>query len=89
MTEINKYSKEYIESLKIEGFEEITIPAITYKSYRKCKFYEHNMIKSGWNPIYSHNCTHSNIKNIKHPNIIFGEGNLENDKTPEWCPYIK
>lgn len=66
-----------------EGPELVTIPATTFYSCSGCKFYEYGMIKSGMHPIYRHNCNHS-----KGPAGVFDPGNLFNDHTPPWCPFL-
>lgn len=70
-----------------EGPQEVTIPASTYNSCRGCKFYDYGMIKSGMHPLYRSVCTHTQAPPCS--GIMFGIGNLFDDNTPEWCPYLK
>lgn len=55
-----------------------------------CKYYSHQMVQSGMNPIYVDNCNHPDILNTSehrsgpfHGNLGFGS------RTPDWCPYLK
>lgn len=73
---------------KIEGSKIITIPAREYKSCSSCIHYEYTMVRSGFNPIYAHNCIHPIIKkDINYYNPYYG--NLQDDITPVWCPIEK
>lgn len=68
-----------------EGSELVTVPAYTYRSCSRCKHYDYHMVRSGQQPLYASNCNHPDV---------FGEhysskGNLNKDRTPEWCPYLK
>jgi hypothetical protein len=60
------------------------IPARKYRSCSSCSFYSNRMVKSGTNPEYRHDCTHTNIEQI----ALSFEGNLGSDATPDWCPLL-
>lgn len=63
-----------------EGPSVKNIPSRSYSSCYGCKFYSHRMWRSGKNPKYRHNCNH---EESRQSGIL---GNLQDDKTPDWCP---
>lgn len=66
----------------------IKIPEINYKSCRECQYYKTQLVKSGREPEYNHNCEFPNLPNsIIHYLNSWG-GNLFSNKTPTWCPYL-
>lgn len=79
-----------------EGPELIKIPPQPAREYYKCqgcKYYKHQLVRSGNNPIYSNNCVNPNIpeehKTDKY-SVLSGSGNLgKATETPEWCPFLK
>jgi hypothetical protein len=79
-----------------EGPTLIEVPAqaaYNYKSCMGCKYKNHQLVRSGFNPIYKNNCEHPDLpENIKSKSYNYYDGNLDNillnGKTPDWCPYI-
>jgi hypothetical protein len=69
------------------GPKDVVIPEIRYLSCHGCKFHEHKMVKSGFNPIYAHFCNNPHISDENKFGFL-SRGNLPSeDKTPDWCPY--
>ena len=79
-----------------EGPTIIEVPAqaaYSYKSCMGCKYKNHQLVRSGFDPIYRNDCEHPNLsKDNKIYNLFSYSGNLDdillNGKTPEWCPFI-
>jgi hypothetical protein len=71
-----------------EGYTIYVIPEQRIKSCSGCKYYEHQLVVSGRNPIYSNNCRHP--ERLNKPEFVrsggFPAGNLDSDNTPSWCP---
>jgi hypothetical protein len=63
-----------------------TIPEQKYLSCSYCTHYSHQMMKSGFNPIFAHICNHPDLDAI-HRFTGF-RGNLNEDRTPDWCPFL-
>jgi len=63
---------------------ERTIPEHVYYSCLMCKFYKHQMVQSGEDPIYMRHCTHAEA-----PKMDSWKGNLHSTETPSWCPFLK
>lgn len=59
------------------------IPEHVQYSCISCKFYKHQMVQSGRDPIYSRNCNNS-----KAPYSDSRTGNLSELTTPSWCPFL-
>lgn len=70
---------------KKECYTIVIIPEQKYKSCYGCKYYENRMLKSGLDPLYMDNCTHSNspMNYNMRGNLVNMFGRVE---TPEWCP---
>lgn len=84
----NDYDWENLNSFKKEGPSKITIPAVTYNSCKMCRYYSYRMARSGLHPIYAGNCEHPTIKNnLSYYNPTYG--NIEEGKTPNWCPFLE
>jgi hypothetical protein len=64
-----------------------TIPEQNYLSCSYCDHYHFKMMKSGFIPIYAHTCEHPELE-FTHKFLGF-RGNLNDDKTPDWCPFLK
>lgn len=74
----------------MEGPQEIIIPEQRYVTCGRCKHYDHSMIQSGNNPVYSHSCKHPEISSVF--KLLVFSGNLHPNmsgivETPDWCPY--
>lgn len=68
-----------------EGPHIENIPARSYQSCYRCKFYDYHLVVSGRNPKYKYMCTHNEAPN--YGGVM--SGNLPNkDKTPDWCPFL-
>lgn len=73
----------------MEGPRQVIIPEQRFLSCRECNFYNHTMLKSGFNPVYGHFCSNQNIpEEHKRLSMLNWYGNLMDDKTPEWCPFL-
>lgn len=76
-----------------EGPEHVPEQKVTIKAYTTCfgcKYYDHQMVKSGMHPIYSHICSHPEAEYKGGPFT----GNLQESydhivHTPDWCPFLK
>ena len=82
-------------SMKQEGPKEIVIPEQRFLSCYGCDFHKSQLVRSGRDPEYAHNCTHPEFKGVKPSfNRVFS-GNLSKDidghiKTPVgYCPFLK
>lgn len=76
-----------------EGPQKITIPQQGFTTCSGCKFYDKQMVRSGRDPAYRHNCTHPENGQDKKFKLSF-TGNLEENnlgivETPNWCPFLK
>lgn len=73
----------------MKGPTQIVIPEQKYLSCQGCEFFSYMMLKSGFNPIYAHFCENPDIpKPIIRMSPLPKTGNLVDDKTPEWCPFL-
>ncbi|MBC7088697.1 MAG: hypothetical protein H5T96_09585 [Tissierellales bacterium] len=70
-----------------EGPTEVVIPEQRYNSCRECRWYDYMMVKSGFHPEYRHNCNYPNINKLINYGGFYG-GNLQDNKTPDWCPIL-
>jgi hypothetical protein len=78
--------------MKQEGPKEIVIPEQKFLSCYGCDFHKSQLVKSGRDPEYSHNCTHPKFPTPPSHNRIFS-GNLKQNEdghivTPRDCPFI-
>jgi hypothetical protein len=76
-----------------EVIPEHVVPEKTTFYCYGCDFYDHNLVKSGPNPVYTNSCTHPEIQQT---NFFLMRGNLDDNRnerhrieTPEWCPFLK
>ena len=75
------------------GPRKIKIPSQKYTSCSGCKFHDQQLVRSGRDPIYKHDCTHPDSGHKKGFKLSF-IGNLEENEvgivvTPDWCPILK
>lgn len=71
------------------GPQPVTVPEQKYNSCWGCMFFDHHMVKSGMDPIYSNTCTHADVPKEHKLSGSFFRGNLgEGKQTPEWCPVL-
>jgi len=73
------------------GPKTITIPARSISTCIGCTYYERELIRSGSDPLYAHNCLHPGLDSGHNFRGRF-QGNLGDPessghiKTPDWCP---
>lgn len=73
----------------MSGPTKVVIPEQRFLSCRECDFYNYTMLKSGLSPIYGHFCSNPDIpEDKKRLSPLNWNGNLMDDKTPEWCPFL-
>ena len=72
--------------MKQEGPVKIIIPAREVITCGMCKYYQHQLIRSGRNPIYQDTCTHESAP--KHGLIGNLHTGINGDVVPgDWCPF--
>ena len=98
---MEKYKKEFILRESREGPElkvipEHVIPEERYYTCWGCKYREHNMVRSGKNPIYKNECTHPDALETydwERGNLDVSDGSYmipnSTNRTPPWCPFLK
>ena len=72
-----------------EGFSIVQRPATAIMSCRGCKYLKRVMAKSGNNPLYNYNCTHTDA----HKPVFYFMNNIasmtdEEPTPPHFCPFL-
>lgn len=64
-------------------------PVEFYKTCTGCKYHEHNLWRSGTDPIYTDKCTHESAPNHKKDFLSFNDLDNQNGypEPGEWCPF--
>ena len=75
------------------GPKQVVIPEQRFYSCWSCKFYSHQMVKSGQHPIYESTCEAMDSTGkaiVEEPNVIvLFKYKLNDTRTPDCCPYLK
>lgn len=74
------------------GPSEVVIPEQRLYSCFGCKFYDHNMVRSGQYPVYESVCKKLNSMGVELEDgeLCLFKYQLDRDnKTPDCCPYLK
>lgn len=79
---------------KKEGPTNIPEHTVTIKAIRTCsgcRYYSHEMWRSGKDPIHKDRCYHPSISDRVVGNNLLPSPNYEDHyvHTPDWCPFLK